>query len=365
MAGERFAKLVDLARETDSARRRELLHEVTDLFFETRGGRSQHADAMFGDILQVVAAKMQDNVLIELAHRFADAEDAPVGLMRDLANHAFEIAEPVLRRSKALGEADLVSIVENRSQQHIAAIAQRPDVSEGVSDAIVRRGDDNALGALLANEGARFSRQGIEAAVERARKVESLHEVVVHRHDLPIDLLNEMYFVVETRLREQILKRNASVDPATLDDALARARARLSKRETQLSDELKRAMVFARLKRSEGVLDGRLLVTLLRESQHARFICAFAEIVGVEVETARGVIARRDIDAIAMLCRAADVERAVFVSIAVLLCSDEQDNAMVRGEAFGQMYNSVPVEAAKRAVRFFKVRAAAERAQAA
>ncbi|MBI1186901.1 MAG: DUF2336 domain-containing protein [Alphaproteobacteria bacterium] len=364
MTGDRFAKLVDLARETDSGRRRELLHEVTDLFFATRGARSQHADAMFGDILQVVAAKMQDNVLIELANRFAEIEDAPTGLMRDLANHAFEIAEPVLRRSKALGDADLVSIVEKRSQRHIAAIAQRPSVSEGVSDAIVQRGDDTALGALLRNEGARFSRKGIETAVERARDVKSLHEVVVHRHDLPIDLLNEMYFVVETRLREQILKRNAGVDPATLDDALAKARARLSKREGELSDELKKAFVFVRLKRSEGALDGRLLIQLLRESQHARFLCALAEIVGVEVETVRQVVAHKDLDAIAMLCRAADVERAVFVSMAVLLCTNEQENAMVRGEAFGQMYNSVPVEAAKRAVRFFKVRAAAENAAA-
>jgi hypothetical protein len=35
MSNARFAKLVDLARTTDSDQRRELLREVTDLFFET------------------------------------------------------------------------------------------------------------------------------------------------------------------------------------------------------------------------------------------------------------------------------------------------------------------------------------------
>ena len=94
MSNARFAKLVDLARTTDSEQRRELLREVTDLFFETSTTRSTRETALFDDVLQLVAAEMQDSVLAELSELFADAADAPVGLMRDLANHSFEIAGP-------------------------------------------------------------------------------------------------------------------------------------------------------------------------------------------------------------------------------------------------------------------------------
>jgi hypothetical protein len=61
-----------------------------------------------------------------------------------------------------------------------------------------------------------------------------------------------------------------------------------------------------------------------------------------------------------MICRAAGIERPLFVTLAVLACGG--DEAMARAEEFGKMYNSVPMEAAQRAMRFFKVRKSAAQA---
>src|SRR6185312_15835503 len=110
-AMSRFAKLLDLAQTPDSAHRRELLREVTDLFFETSGSRSSTESHLFDDVLQLVAADMQEGVLAELAEMFADTADAPVGLMRDLANHSYEIARPLLERSRVLDDQTLLQIV--------------------------------------------------------------------------------------------------------------------------------------------------------------------------------------------------------------------------------------------------------------
>ena len=357
MSSSRFGKLIELARTTDSAQRRELLREVTDLFFETSGARNDRESQLFGDVLQLVAAEMQDGVLAEFAERFADADDAPVALMRDLANHAFEVAAPVLTRSKALDEQTLLQIVGNQSQQHIKAVAQRETVSEALSDAIVQLGDDNALDALMRNEGADISRTSMEAAVDRARRNAVLHDAVVTRQDLPLDLLNDMYFVVEASLREQIMTRNASVDPAALDAALAKARERLKRTVGDLSAEAKNAMAFIQSKKAAGELNARMLVALYREAKQMHFLYGLAEVTSVEPETVSGMLERRDVEALAMLCRAASVERPLFVTLAVLTCGGE--NAMGRAEEFGRMYNSVPVEAAQRAVRFFKMRKAA------
>lgn len=357
MSNSRFAKLVDLARAPDSERRRELLRDVTDLFFETAGQRSDRENALFDDVLQLVAAEMQDGVLAELAEVFADAPEPPVGLMRDLANHSFEIAAPVLRRSKALDEQTLLQIVNYQSQNHIKAVAQREAVSEVISDAIVRFGDDSALDALMRNKGASVSRISMEAAVDRARRNAFLHEAVVKRHDMPLDLLNEMYFVVESSLRDQILTRNASVDPSTLDAALSKARERIRQNVGDMSAEAKNAMAFINTKKTSGELNARLLVSLYREAKSVHFLYGLAEITGVDHETVSDLLERRDIDGMAMICRAANIERPLFVTLAVLACGG--DEAMQRAEEFGRMYNSVPVEAAQRAVRFFKVRKAA------
>jgi len=357
MSQSRFAKLVDLARTSDSERRRTLLREVTDLFFETSGHRSERESALFDDVLQLVAAQVQESVLVELSEMFADAPDAPVGLMQDLANHAFQIASPVLARSHALNEQALLQVVNNKSQAHIKAVAERPDVSEAISDAIVRVGDDRALDALMRNDEAKISRNSMEAAVDRARQSTMLHDAVVKRHDLPLDLLNEMYFVVETRLRDQIMARNAAVDPATLDAALSKARARVRQSVGELNAEQKNAMAFVQSKRAKGELNARLLVSLYRDAKRMHFLLGLAEITGVDQETISALLERRDVDGLAMICRAANIERPLFVTLAVLACGG--DAVMGQAEEFGRMYNGVPVEAAQRAVRFFKVRKAA------
>ena len=245
-----------------------------------------------------------------------------------------------------------------QSQQHINAVSQRPDVNETLSDAIVRLGDDHALDALIRNERAKMSRAGMETAVDRARRNDILHEGVVGRRDMPLDLLNEMYFIVESGLRDQILQRNASVDPKTLDAALTKTRERMRKSVGQMDAETRNALQFIQSKKAKGELNARLLVSLYREAKHACFLHGLAEIANLDVQTTGDLIERQDIDGLAMICRAANIDRPLFVTIAVLTCGG--DDAMNRAEEFGRMYNSVPVEAAQRAMRFFKVRKATE-----
>ncbi|MFZ4121759.1 MAG: DUF2336 domain-containing protein [Caulobacterales bacterium] len=349
-----FARLVDLAKEPSSEKRRELLREVTEMFFVVPVAQGGAEQALFDDVLQRVAQGMQDSVLAELSARFADAPNAPVGLMRDLANRAFVIADPVLTRSKALREQDLVAIVSRQSQDHIRAVAQRDDVTEVVSSAIVSKGNDAALDTLMRNARAMVSRESMESVVDRARLNAALHDSVVNRADMPLDLMNEMYFVVAERLRSKILERNTTVDPATLDEALERARRRMSQAAAKPDPDWQAAGQEIAQKLRKGQLDGRLLVSYYREHKLVHFIIGLAEITGVDVATAQGVIERQDMDALAMICRAAAMERPLFVTIAVLACGG--DRAMSKAEEFGKMYSAVPQEAAQRAMRFFKVR---------
>lgn len=357
----RFAKLIDLAKSNDSEQRRILLRECTDIFFQTTDGRSTRESALLDDVLRMVAAEMQESVLSDLSNTFASTPNAPAGLIRDLAIRSFEIAAPILRHSPSLDEQTLLQVVNHQSQEHIRAVAQRPSVSENLSEAIVNRGDDHALDALVRNEGARLSRPVMEVAVDRAQRNTALHEAVVTRRDLPLDLLNEMYFTVEKQLRQTIMERNAAVDPATLEAALAKARNKVRKSVGESSAEARAARIFVQAKKKTGDLNARLLVSLYREAKQTHFLYGLAEMTQVDQDTAADILQRQDIDALAMICRAANIERPLFVTIAVMACGG--DDAMSRAEEFGRMYNSVPVEAAQRAIRFFKVRktSAAER----
>jgi hypothetical protein len=69
------------------------------------------------------------------------------------------------------------------------------------------------------------------------------------------------------------------------------------------------------------------------------------------------VVEGGDIDALAVLCRAAEFERAIFVTLAIAFADSERVRQTV--EEFSAVYQSVPVSAARRAIRFWKMRASA------
>jgi uncharacterized protein (DUF2336 family) len=212
---------------------------------------------------------------------------------------------------------------------------------------------------LVRNAGAIIPRGAMEKVVDRALVNDRLHEGVVRRADIPVDLLNEMYFAVETRLAEAILERNAQIDQQGLDVALSRARSRMRKAVEAETTEMAEARVLITRKAASGGLDGSYLVGLHRDGKRHAFALGLAEFTGVEGETVRMIINRKDIDALAMLCRAAGIERALFATLAMLV--DGGNRATAQAEEYSKLYVRVPVEAAQRAMRFYKVRLGAER----
>ena len=159
-AHSKLDDLIHLAREPSSERRRELLREVTDLFFSASGPHGPAEMALFDGVLSKLAQDMEEEVRSELAERFSTAPAGPANLMSRLAtDESIAVAAPVLTRSNALTEADLLKVARTRGQEHLRALSQRADLSETVSDTVVARGDDTTLGVLLRNPEAPLSRR--------------------------------------------------------------------------------------------------------------------------------------------------------------------------------------------------------------
>lgn len=355
MADTKLQHLLDLAREPSSDRRRELLREVTDLFFVAADPGQPAELALFDDVLTQLSGEMEEAVRAELADRMADADAPPRALIRRLAADVISVSEPVLTRSPALTDADLVAVAQSSGQDHLRAISRRAEVSETVSDAIVQRGDDQTLGLLLSNQRARFSRAGHEAAVDRAAVNPSLHQAVVDRQSLPVDLLNEMYFVVEARLRDRILEKNAELDPAELDAALAVGRKRVAARDGALPPDYAVAEAAIAALKAKGGIGPTTLAALLRNGERTKFLVALSEMAEIDFHTARRILERRDLDALAIVCKAADFDRPLFLTFAVLVLGRE-DNAMGRAREYGELYASLPRDAACRTIRFWRMR---------
>ena len=346
--------LIDLAEEPSSTRRRELLREVTDLFFIAPDAHGPREMDLFDDVLLALSSEMESEVQAELSGRMADAERPPRVLLRTLAGSDIAVAEPLLRRSSALTEDDLLHVVTTQGQAHLRAVSGRAEVSSAISDVIVDRGDDHTLGVLLRNDRAELSRTASEKAVSRAAENPALHAAVVERQALPVDLLNEMYFMVEARLRERITTKNAEIDPVTLDAALEAGRKRLAARDGALPQDFAEAEANVRALKARNAITPTALVSFLRAGERTRFLVALCELTEIDFHTARRIVERKDLDALAIVCKAADFDRALFLTFAVLILDPGQ--GMAKAETYGRLYADLPKDAALRTMRFWKMR---------
>ncbi len=350
-------KLTELAKEKSSDRRRALLRDVTDLFFDAPPARDSAIHRQFDAVLQSLASQTAKGAREELAKRFADAPLAPKGLILQLAKDAIEVAAPILSQSGVLSEDELVTIVHESGQAHIRAIAERESVPERLSHAIVERGDDNAVAVLVENEGATLSRETFETVTRRAENSPALQKPLVERADTPVDLLNDLTVVVEAALRSKIMDRFEALEPGVLEAALAASRQRLQSRLTEDQDiaEAQKAIDKAKMRKE---LDGALLVRFLREKKRVHFCVGFAEIAGVDYEAARRALDHESPDGLALICKAAGVEKALFVTIAVLRAG-ASEGAFSDARKIGQVYDELSPSDAERAMRFWKMRKSA------
>jgi uncharacterized protein (DUF2336 family) len=360
VAVSRLPDLIALAEEGSSEKRRALLRELTEHFFGSPA-RTATEDTLYGAVLAKLADDMETAVRAELSSRFANTPDAPHALIRRLANDEAAVAGAVLAHSPVLTDEDLLGVVRNHGQDHLRAVSARPSVSEAISEVIVERGDDETLGTLLRNDGARLSRKASEVAVERAKANPALHDATVSRAGLPADLLNDMYFVVEARLRNQILEQNARMDPALLDAALAAGRARVATDDGALPADYSECLAYVEELKAAGQLTPQMLARFLRSGGRTSFLIALAQLSDIDFHTARQIVDRRELDALAVVCKAADLDRALFLTYAVVLLNDDGD-AMAKAHSYARMYAELSREAALRTLRFWRMRRGAQAA---
>lgn len=350
----RLYDLIALANEPSSIKRRELLRGVTDLFFQ--GDNHNPVEmGLFDDVMSQLAGDMEEAVKAELAQRLSEAPSAPRGLSRALASDSIVVAEPILRGSNTLTDDDLLHVARTQGQDHLRAISQRTSVSSVVSDVIVERGDDHTLGVLLRNEGAVLSRAAHETVVDRAAANPALHEAVIDRHSLPVDLLNEMYFMVEARLRDRIMEKNAEMDPAVLEAALSAGRKRVAAQDGALPPDFADAEKEFRALRAKTQISPQLLANMLRGKKTTLFLVALSDLADVDFHTARKILERREMDALAVICKAADFDRSLFLTFALLIL-EPSDQVMVKAKTYGELYAALPRDAALRTIRFWRLR---------
>jgi uncharacterized protein (DUF2336 family) len=356
MAQSNFALLKDFENETSSDKRRELLRRATDMFLAEGRALSEEEGHALDAVVNAVSADLSAQVRVELARKIASSPVPFSRTARTLALDQIDVARPILEGSRSLSQTDLLHVIENTSHDHMMAITQRRDIGEHVAHALATRGEDRVVASLLQNRHAQIGHETFTHVAERAETSEALHAPFIRRQGVPLHLLHDLYLKVEIDLRREILRQYEGVSEQELEAAFERSRTRLSKAYGALPEDYDAVKRHVCIMERIGKLTPPTLVTLLRAGplKRTEFMVSFAKLTDVGYEVIEHMVSASDLDAMAMLCRAAGFDRALFVTLAMLIAG--RDTPMTRVAGFGELYNSVPLEAAQRAIRFWKIR---------
>jgi uncharacterized protein (DUF2336 family) len=176
---------------TTAAWRVKTLRRVMDLFLVDAECYTDDQVAVFDDVIGRLIEKIDRRMLVELSNRLAPVENAPVKVVGTLARYSdLQIAGPLLERSCVLTDADLAEIAEKgrRDPALLSAIFARPQLSEAVTDVLVRRGNAALARKIIDRADACISESSFARMVTSVENDKELATAIAKREDLPPEL---------------------------------------------------------------------------------------------------------------------------------------------------------------------------------
>ncbi|MEJ1157507.1 DUF2336 domain-containing protein [Prosthecomicrobium sp. N25] len=344
-----FTRLLELAREGSTEKRRELFVAVSDLFVEGVDRYSDREVVLFGEVLGrlLEAAPIEDRIAV--SRKVAPMSKTPRDFVLRLADDEAPVAEPVLERSPVLTVADLIELAGRKSDDHRVAIARRPVLPEVVTDILVDRGGPIVLETVTENQGARFSGRSQSLLAERAAASRRLAEAFARRTDFSPTLIDGVVRILTPAARRSLGERadvDGLVDDAVTTLAFARAEAQRQRME---------ARGFA-----ADIQDGRrgideILSLLVGQRRVLDIACVLSVLAEVPESHVANAMQKPSGTAVAVICKHLDVSPAVYAELARLrgdrLCLSEDEIDLMLFE-----YRDMTPGTADRALKFHQKR---------
>lgn len=339
--------MVALAHQNSAESRKALGTNIVDQFAGSGAETvSERERALMLDILHKVVADVEMSVRKRLSESLADATDAPLALIRLLADDEIEVAYPVLSRSPVLCDADLIEIVQHRALEHQLAIAMRYSVSEDVSAALVTYGRPSIIETLLRNENARLSQATLAYLVEESRRVDSFREPLLRRSELGPDLAKRMFLWVSDALRDFIVDHFA-LDEATVDELLKKAAA--DQLDTAAATERSSSEKLADALQENGKITPDMLVDAMAQGEINLFVSLFGRVTGLPRDLVMQLLFDAKGEGLAVACKGMGLDRQAFCSLLNLSHKARPaatSRAVPQGESALALFDATPREAA-------------------
>ena len=249
---------------------------------------SENELAVAQDILRILAQDVAVAVRCALSNNLGRATRLPHDVAVRLANDVEDVALPILQHSPVLNEVDLISIIKGGSPRKQVMIANRPDVSDGVANALIIEAVEPAVVALMENATARIAAGSLDKALDRFAGSDAVKEGMAKRASLPMVVTERLVALVSDQLREYLVAHH-DLPAAQATDIVLRTRDRVTLNLSRGSGEAALLALTGQMHR-QGRLTSFLVWRALSLGDMEFFEAAMATLARVPVENARALI---------------------------------------------------------------------------
>jgi len=344
-----MTRLAQLAANPQGTTREEIYLAVASLYRVQGSHLSTRERELMREILRRLTQDVEMAIRIALAEKLADDVSAPHDLILMLADDTIEVARPVIMRSALISEEDTLRLIAEAGTAHQTAVAARPNISEPVTEALVKSEAESVLLALVRNVTARIATHTYETLVEKSRALTSMQEPLANRPDLPPQLADRMCQFVSDALKSHILRNykiSNEVVTRTLDKAVKMVKIPAPAPKatpTEGAQKLVEKLAGA------GQLKAGFLLRVLHQGQSDLFDLAFARLLNLPLSETRTVLFDSGPQAVALACRAVGIDKSVFKTVFNLSRQSRGIQPTLTPEQSGQVdaiFNAYPDKAA-------------------
>lgn len=314
--------LVELARDKSIQSRSRLASVIGDLYTGQDRVLSDVDRQIMSDIIHQIIQDVEISVRKALAEQLAVLPNAHSNLITALANDKIEVAHPILIKSEVLRDAELIEVVQYRTMEHQVAVAMRPSLSEPLSNALIKTGNQRVITALIENEGASIADDDLRVLVDQAEEVPAYQSPLARRQDLSPTLVKKLFWSVSAALREH-LTATYELDPTELDESIESAVTGLLEAEENAEEAVSREfdnIAPLAAKTNDFTIhpeQAKWLMGLMKEGEIASFMLGLGRFSRLRSNLLQRFLFEPGGEGLAVVCKAIGLDKLTFASILV------------------------------------------------
>ncbi len=281
--------------------------------------------ALLNDVFMSLITDAERDIRLRLAEKIAGEPWAPHALILTLVNDEIEIARPLISQSPVLMDHDLIQLVVDATIDHQIEVARRPHLSGAVVQAVIDKGEADALAALAGNAQADISLLAMTRLVRFSKRMAALRAPLARHPGLTSDLAGLLYSWVGDTLRTTLVQRFSvagSVLEGPLAETVREVHATTGWNVNDPDGVSERALTEKRMVQklqSAGQLRAGLLVRALHEGKLTLFKTGLAALAGLPFSDISLALDADRPDQLGAICTAVGIDRSVFPTVLRLI----------------------------------------------